>query len=186
MCYILIGHFASGRFSGRTWRLQMSDDGILFKGIAIMAAISIAAGLFVVAAVSTAQPGDHYTALYMNTGAIDRNITRNNTSLTIPFYVENHEGGDVNYRYTASIEFKDTVFHKGIDSWSEDLNVDDQLDVAGGTITVMDNQTAGVLILVPVQSQQKWRYANVTLELYKEGTQGVYRSLRLWAFNQVQ
>lgn len=164
----------------------MSDDGILFKGIALMAAIGLVAGLFVVAAVSIDQPAAHYTALYMKTGDIDRNITRNNTALTLPFYVENHEGGTINYQYRVSIEFKDTVFHKGVDSWSEDLNVDDQVGVAGGGVTVEDGGTAGAQVLVPVQSKQKWRYANVTLELYKEGTPGIYRTLRLWAFNQVK
>ncbi len=164
----------------------MGDDSILFKGIAIMALISILAGLFVLAAMSKAPPGAHYTAMYMSTGAIDRNITKNHTTVTIPFYVENHEGSRVNYSYRVSTLFKDTVFHSGTDAWSEDLNADEKHDVVTGAMIVDDNKAQMVTLTVPVQSSQKWRYANVTIDLYREGTPGSYRSLRLWAVNQVK
>lgn len=162
----------------------MSDDGILFKGLALMALLSIVAGLFVVASMAKGGADDHYTAMYMSTSAIDRNITKNHTSLTIPFTIENHEGTDANYHYDVSILFKDTIFHSGIDSWSEDLNVDQKNNVTSGSITVNTGTTGVVQLTVPVQSSLKWRYANVTIDLYKDGTPGIYRSLRLWAFNQ--
>ncbi len=161
----------------------MSDDGILFKGIAAMALLSIVVGLLAVAATPKASQDDHYTAMYMSTGAIDRNVTKNHTSLAIPFYVENHEGGRADYHYGVSILFKDTVFHPGADSWSEDMNVDEIHNVVTGSFALDDGKTQAVMLDVPVQSKLKWRYANVTIDLYKDDTPGVYRSLRLWAVN---
>ena len=161
----------------------MSDDGILFKGMIAMALLSLVVGLFAVAATPFAGHKDGYTAMYMSTGAIDRNVTKNHTSLAIPVYVENHEGGRANYRYNVSILFKDTVFHPGVDSWSEDMNVDEAHDVVTGAFALDDGSTQSLMLNVPVQSKQKWRYANVTIDLYKDGTPGVYRSLRLWAAN---
>jgi len=151
-----------------------------------MALIGILAGVFVVAASSGARPDDRYTAMYMNTSAVDRNITKDKTTVSIPFYIENHEGTKVAYNYSVSILFKDTIYHAGTDAWSEDLNVDQEFNVTKGNVTVDNGKTAMVTLSVPVRSDQKWRNANVTIALYKEGTTGEYRSLRLWAINQVK
>jgi hypothetical protein len=162
----------------------MSDDTNFLKGIAVMALLSIIVGLFVVASMSTTGTGDRYTAMYMNTSLIDRNITKSHASLDVPFFVENREGKTVNYRYNVSLLFKDSIFHKGIDAWSEDLNVDEQNNVASGNITVGSGKTETVVLHVPIRSSQKWRYASTTIDLYKEGSPDVYRTLRIWAFNQ--
>jgi hypothetical protein len=151
-----------------------------------MALLALAAGILVMAATPTFSHKDGYTAMYMSTDSIDRNITKNHTSLTIPFYVENQEGGTARYRYEVSLLFKDTIFHPGMSAWSEDLNVDEAYNVTSGSFELGGGKTQAVTVTVPVQSGQKWRYANVTIDLYKDGTPGVYRSLRLWAANQVK
>ncbi len=162
----------------------MSDDGIFFKGIAAMALLSIVVGLLAVAATPTDGRGDGYTAMYMSTDTIDRNVTKNHTSLAIPFYVENLEGEKAKYHYGVSILFKDTVFRSGADSWSEDVNVDEAHNVVTGSFELEDGAKRAVVLDVPVECEQKWRYANVSIDLYKDGTPGVYRSLRLWAANK--
>jgi hypothetical protein len=162
----------------------LSDDGILFKGIAVMALLGIAVGLLAAAATPIAGQKDGYTAMYMNTDTIDRNVTKNHTSLAIPFTVENHEGGKANYHYAVSVLFKDTIFHPGLDSWSEDMNVDEARNIVNGSVALDNGKAQTVVPNVPIQSKQKWRYANVTIDLYKDGTPGIYRSLRLWAINQ--
>ncbi len=168
------------------WRggFDMSDDGIFFKGMAAMALFGIVVGLLAIAATPTDSHGDGYTTMYMSTDTIDRNVTKNHTSLAIPFCVENREGEKVKYHYGVTILFKDTVFHSGADSWSEDMNVDEARNVATGSFELEDGATREVLIDVPVECEQKWRYANVTIGLYKDGTPGIYRSLRLWAVNK--
>ena len=162
----------------------MSDNSILLKGIAIMALLSIVAGLYVAATMPGSGSNERYTAVYMNTSGIDRNITKDQTTLTVPVTIENHEGQSTGYGYSVSIFFKNTVFHGGTNPWSEDLNVDQKLDVLSGNVT-LDNGTAQTIELsIPVVSDQIWRYANVSIDFYKDGTPGVYRSLRLWASYQ--
>lgn len=149
-----------------------------------MALLGIAVGLLSAAATPIAGQNDGYTAMYMSTDTIDRNVTKDRASVTIPFTVENHEGGRANYHYAVTVLFKDTIFHSGKDAWSEDMNVDEAHNIVNGTFALENGKKQTVVADVPIQSTQKWRYANVTIDLYRDGTPGVYRSLRLWAINQ--
>lgn len=166
-------------------KLIKDPENILFTGIAAMAIVSLMAGIFLVTTWPAASTGEGYTAMYMNTSDIDRNITRNSTDITIPFYVENREGQGYDYRYSVDVHFKHSEpVRQGTDYLTEDWNVDDKYNVASGHIWLENGATEKVECIVPVQSDKKWKYANLTIWLYKGDSTDPYRSLRFWAMNQ--
>lgn len=164
--------------------MAIESDDLSLIGIAAVVTLCVLTGLLIMLSPPASTIQDAYTAVYMNTTGLDRNITAESHTLDFPFYIENHEGADTTFTYKVDIHFKDSILRKDFDTWTEDLNVDDQFGVVSGKLLVPRDSTGIVELSVPVNSTQKWKNANVTVWIFKEGSPDVYRSLRIWAIKR--
>ncbi|MCD1294102.1 hypothetical protein CUJ83_03720 [Methanocella sp. CWC-04] len=179
---------------------MLDKNNVLFTGIIAMVLISLVTGIYLISSAPAETVEERNTAMFMFTSDIEKNITETPATIKVPFYIENHEGRDIEYRYSIDLFLKDGFFHQSLDkkdAWTEDLNVGQIFNAASGSVYVRDGEIQKVECEVPFSydglwkysnitlGDDDWKYMNITIKLYKDGSDEIYRSLKLWALNKI-